>query len=190
MYRCTFQKIMWQTTDLEEDNPWYGNLTAPAPVLDDTGSTAPAVRSSELKELIGVTTIGKDVYIRGQIVAHEDLIVEGQVEGTVEAQQQRVTVGPNGRIVAAIKARHLIVQGEVTGNVEGSERVEVRNAATLLGDVCTVKFVCEESVTINGSVAIRRPDPQAPPKKGPQSALVNGVHPSFRVYGKRRRHCG
>jgi cytoskeletal protein CcmA (bactofilin family) len=63
-------------------------------------------------------------------------------------------------VAATIKGRHIIIQGQVTGNVEGSEKVEIRNGAKLLGDVRTVKFVCEEEGTINGSVASLRPEPK------------------------------
>jgi cytoskeletal protein CcmA (bactofilin family) len=123
-------------------------------------STAPAVRSYEPEAPRGVATIGKAVYIKGQIIAREDLIVDGQVDGTVEAQEHRITIGPNGRVAATIKGRHIIIQGQVTGNVEGTEKVEIRNGAKLLGDVRTVKFVCEEEGTINGSVASLRPEPK------------------------------
>jgi cytoskeletal protein CcmA (bactofilin family) len=123
-------------------------------------STAPAIRSYEPEAPRGVATIGKAVYIKGQIIAREDLIVDGQVDGTVEAQEHRITIGPNGRVAATIKGRHIIIQGQVTGNVEGSEKVEIRNGAKLLGDVRTVKFVCEEEGTINGSVASLRPEPK------------------------------
>lgn len=132
-------------------------------------STAPAVRSYEPEAPRGVATIGKAVYIKGQIIAREDLIVDGQVDGTVEAQEHRITIGPNGRVAATIKGRHIIIQGQVTGNVEGSEKVEIRNGAKLLGDVRTVKFVCEEEGTINGSVASLRPEPKpAPPAAEPK----------------------
>lgn len=126
-------------------------------------STAPTVRSYEPETPRGVATIGKAVYVKGQIIAREDLIVDGQIEGTVEAQEHRITIGPNGRVAATIKARHVIIQGQVTGNVESSEKVEIRNGAKLLGDVRTVKFVCEEEGTINGSVASLRPEPKPAP---------------------------
>lgn len=139
-------------------------------------STAPAVRSYEPETPRGVATIGKAVYIKGQIIAREDLIVDGQVDGTVEAQEHRITVGPNGRVAATIKGRHIIIQGQVTGNVEGTEKVEIRNGAKLLGDVRTVKFVCEEEGTINGSVASLRPEPKpvvvTPPPESKEKAVA------------------
>jgi cytoskeletal protein CcmA (bactofilin family) len=153
---------MWKRRDREEEQPLRGTSTpVPEPVKEGIPmSTAPAIRSYEPEAPRGVATIGKAVYIKGQIIAREDLIVDGQVDGTVEAQEHRITIGPNGRVAATIKGRHIIIQGQVTGNVEGSEKVEIRNGAKLLGDVRTVKFVCEEEGTINGSVASLRPEPK------------------------------
>src|SRR5689334_12289920 len=53
-------------------------------------------------------TIGKAVKIVGQIFTKEDLYVDGDVEGTIESQENKVTVGPNGRVQASIRAREVI----------------------------------------------------------------------------------
>jgi cytoskeletal protein CcmA (bactofilin family) len=156
---------MWKRRDREEEQPIRGT-SAPVPEPLKEGipiSSVPAVRSYEQETPRGVATIGKAVYIKGQIVAREDLLVDGQIEGTVEALEHRITIGPNGRVAASMKARHIIIQGQVNGNVEGSEKVEIRNGARLQGDVRTVKFVCEEEGTINGSVASLRPEPKPAP---------------------------
>ena len=164
---------MWIRRDREEEQPISrisalvpGPVSTPVPGPVNEGipiSSVPAVRSDKGEIPLGVATIGKAVYIKAQIVAREDLIVEGQIEGTVEAMEHRITIGPNGRVTASIKARHIIIQGQVNGNVEGSERVEIRNGAKLQGDVRTVKFICEEEGTINGSVASLRPGPKPAP---------------------------
>jgi cytoskeletal protein CcmA (bactofilin family) len=145
---------MWKRRDREEEQP---SRPAPEPAREGIplATSAPPVRSYEPEAPRGVATIGKAVYIKGQIIAREDLIVDGSVDGTIEAQEHRVTIGPNGKVAATVKARHIIIQGQITG------KVEIRNGAKLLGDVRTVKFVCEEEGTINGSVASLRPEPKA-----------------------------
>ena len=47
-------------------------------------------------------TIGKAVRVVGQIFTKEDLYVDGDVEGTIESQENKVTIGPNGRVQASI----------------------------------------------------------------------------------------
>ena len=42
----------------------------------------------------GAATIGKAVKVVGQIFSREDLYVDGEVEGTVEALEHKLTIGP------------------------------------------------------------------------------------------------
>src|SRR5262245_4387455 len=53
-------------------------------------------------------TIGKAVKIVGQIYSKEDLYVDGDVEGTVEALEHKLTIGPNGTVKAGVKAREVV----------------------------------------------------------------------------------
>ena len=62
--------------------------------------------------------IGKSVVVKGQIISREDLTIDGEVEGTVELQEHRLTIGPNGKVRASVKAREVVVLGTVHGNVE------------------------------------------------------------------------
>src|SRR5882724_12274950 len=57
----------------------------------------------------GQAVLGKSVIVKGQIYSREDLTIDGEVEGTVELQEHRLTVGPNGRVTASIKAREVVV---------------------------------------------------------------------------------
>lgn len=67
--------------------------------------TAPG-RAYEPEMTRGTAVIGKSVIIKGQIFAREDLLVDGEVEGgTIEAQEHRLTIGPNGKVNASVKAR-------------------------------------------------------------------------------------
>ena len=53
--------------------------------------------------------LGKSVIVKGQILSREDLTIDGEVEGTVECQEHRLTVGPNGKVKATVKAREVVV---------------------------------------------------------------------------------
>ena len=127
-------------------------------------STAPA-RSFEPDVPRGTATIGKSVIIKGQIVSKEDLVIDGTVEGTVEAQENRVTVGPNGRVVANIKARDVVVLGQLKGNIEASSRVDIRKGANVVGDIRYAKISIEEGADLRGSLEMIRTE-----TKGAESA--------------------
>jgi cytoskeletal protein CcmA (bactofilin family) len=114
----------------------------------------------------GVAILGKSVMVKGQIFSREDLTIDGEVEGTVELQEHRLTVGPNGRVTASIKAREIVVLGTVHGNVEATDKIDIRKDAKLVGDIKTSRIVIEDGAYFKGSIDITKPDvaKQPPPK--------------------------
>jgi cytoskeletal protein CcmA (bactofilin family) len=107
-------------------------------------------------------TIGKAVKIIGQIFTKEDLYVDGDVEGTIESQDNKVTIGPNGRVQAGIKAREVIILGQVQGNVETTDKVDIRKDAKLVGDITTSRISIEDGALFKGSIDIKKAEPKPP----------------------------
>jgi cytoskeletal protein CcmA (bactofilin family) len=105
-------------------------------------------------------TIGKAVRVVGQIFTKEDLYVDGDVEGTIESQENKVTIGPNGRVQASIRARDVIILGQVQGNVETSDKVDIRKDAKLVGDITTSRISIEDGALFKGSIDIKKPEPK------------------------------
>jgi len=104
-------------------------------------------------------TIGKAVKIVGQIYSKEDLYVDGDLEGTVEALEHRLTIGPNGSVHAGIKAREVVALGTIQGNVEATEKIEIRKDAKLVGDIKTARIIIEDGAYFKGSIDIVKPEP-------------------------------
>ena len=118
----------------------------------------------------GSAVLGKSVMVKGQIFSREDLTIDGEVEGTVELQEHRLTVGPNGKVHAGIKAREIVVLGTVQGNVEASDKIDIRKEAKLVGDIKTVRIVIEDGAYFKGSIDIVRPEAAKPaPARPPQA---------------------
>jgi cytoskeletal protein CcmA (bactofilin family) len=103
-------------------------------------------------------TIGKAVKVNGQIFTKEDLYVDGDVEGTIESQDNKVTVGPNGRVQASIRAREVVILGQVQGNVEAADKVDIRKDAKLVGDIVSARISIEDGALFKGSIDIRKPE--------------------------------
>jgi len=112
----------------------------------------------------GNAVLGKSVIVKGQIFSREDLTIDGEVEGTVELQEHRLTVGPNGKVTATIKAREICIIGTVTGNVEASDKIDIRKEAKLVGDIRTARIVIEDGAYFKGNIDIIRTPAAAPPK--------------------------
>ena len=79
--------------------------------------------------------IGKSVIIKGDLSGSEDLTIEGQVEGKIELRQNVLTIGPNSKIKASVFAKAVVVQGEVQGDITATERVDIRDAGSVDGDL-------------------------------------------------------
>jgi cytoskeletal protein CcmA (bactofilin family) len=117
-------------------------------------------------------TIGKAVKVVGQIYSREDLFVDGEVEGTVEVLEHKLTVGPNGTLKAGIKAREVVALGSVQGNVEATDKIEIRKDAKLVGDIRTARIIIEDGAYFKGSIDIVKPEPSKAKQPTAQSAPV------------------
>ena len=133
----------------------------------------------------GAATIGKAVKVVGQIFSREDLYVDGEVEGTVEALEHKLTIGPNGTVRATIKAREVVALGNIQGNVEATEKIEIRKDAKLTGDIRTARIIIEDGAYFKGSIDIVKPEPvkvaaakAQPAVPSAQSAMANSPGPA------------
>jgi cytoskeletal protein CcmA (bactofilin family) len=104
-------------------------------------------------------SIGKAVKICGQIYSKEDLYVDGDLEGTIELRANRLTIGPNGKVRSNVTAHEVVILGNVQGNVDASDKLEVRKDATLVGDIKTARIVIEDGAYFKGSIDIVKPEP-------------------------------
>ena len=132
---------------------------------------------AEPEPRVPAATIGKSVTVSGQISSREDLFVDGEVEGTVELPDNRITVGVNGRVKATILAKEVIILGSVQGNVEAIEKVEIRKDARLMGDIRTARIVIEDGAVFKGNIDIVRPEVKAPPKVQAAAATAAAAAP-------------
>ena len=105
-----------------------------------------------------VAVLGKNVQVKGEIHSQEDLTIDGDVEGIVEAEGHRLTIGPNGRLKAnGVKAREVVVMGKMNGSVTATEKVFIRKDAQLVGDVQTAGIVIEDGAYFKGGIDIKKP---------------------------------
>jgi cytoskeletal protein CcmA (bactofilin family) len=124
----------------------------------------------------GSATIGKAVKIVGQIYSKEDLFVDGDLEGTVEAMEHKLTIGPNGTVHASVKAREVVALGTIHGNVEAADKIEIRKDAKLVGDIKTARIIIEDGAYFKGSIDIVKPEPV---KVGPRPQAAAPAPPAI-----------
>lgn len=153
---------MWNRRKEEEYSPRLASAPPTSAELTKEGipmSTLPGRASeSHLDTPRGAAVLGKSVMVKGQIFSREDLTIDGEVEGTVELREHRLTVGPNGKVLASVKAREIVVLGTIHGNVETADKIDIRKDAKLVGDIKTARIVIEDGAYFKGNIDIVRPE--------------------------------
>lgn len=117
-------------------------------------------------------TIGRSLVIKGDISGAESIYIDGRVEGTINFTDHRVTVGRHGVVNANVVAREVVIMGKVNGNVECSDRVDIRSEGSLVGDVITQRVSVEDGALVKGSVEVR-----ATEKKNEKSKEIKNEAP-------------
>src|ERR1700733_11617797 len=151
---------MWNKRKEEEYPPKAPEEppAAASPIKENTPMSTNPAPSHHATDSRGPAVIGKSVMIKGQIFSREDLTIDGEVEGSVELHEHRLTVGPHGKLQAGVKAREIVVLGSVHGNVEASDKIDIRKDARLVGDIKTARIVIEDGAYFKGSIDIVRPE--------------------------------
>ena len=99
--------------------------------------------------------IGRSLVIKGEISGVEALYIDGRVEGVISVPENRVTVGPVGSVLSNIHAREVVVMGTVTGNLNSSDRADIRNGCSVTGKVIAKRVSVEDGAMMKGSVEVR-----------------------------------
>lgn len=96
--------------------------------------------------------IGRSIQINGDVKGDEDLVIEGDVSGTVQLKNNSVTVGKEGSVKADICARAITVEGTTEGDLIAAERIAVRATANVRGNLLAPRISLEDGARFKGSV--------------------------------------
>ena len=170
---------MWSKRKEDEVPPLRPVTTHPAGAAEtqkrETNAMSSPTRNYDAESRMapaGSATLGKNVTVKGQIFSREDLTIDGEVEGTVECHEHRLTIGPNGRVQAGLKAREIVIYGSIQGNVEAVEKIDIKKEAKLVGDIKTSRIMIEDGAYFKGSIDISKAAQVQRPTPAPASNPV------------------
>jgi cytoskeletal protein CcmA (bactofilin family) len=112
-------------------------------------STYPATTSSS-----GIARLGSTLHVKGEITGNEDLHIDGTVEGLVQLEDRKLTVGASAKVTADIIAREVVVYGNVKGNLRARDRIEIKKDGSVVGDLTTARIMIEDGAYFKGSIEI------------------------------------
>jgi cytoskeletal protein CcmA (bactofilin family) len=122
-----------------------------APKLDPVPRVATPAPSPATSTHSKVSVLGPSIRFRGELIADEDLVIQGQVEGSI-LHTRSLTIGAQGRVTGDVKARRINVEGTVQGDLYALEGVTLRQGALVTGNVFANKISIAEGARLNGRV--------------------------------------
>ena len=98
--------------------------------------------------------LGASLHVKGEITGHEDLLVDGSVEGLIQLEDRKLTVGSTAKVSADVVAREVVVYGNVKGNLRARDRIEIKKDGSVVGDLTTARIMIEDGAYFKGSIEI------------------------------------
>lgn len=98
--------------------------------------------------------LGASLHVKGEITGHEDLLVDGSVEGLIQLEDRKLTVGSTAKVTADVIAREVVVYGSVKGNLRAKDRIEIKKDGSVVGDLTTARIMIEDGAYFKGSIEI------------------------------------
>ena len=96
--------------------------------------------------------IGPSIVIKGTVSGDEDLLVQGRVEGSIELKDNEVSIGQSGRVTADVNAKTVKIDGEVTGDINGGEKVVISKSGRVRGNIVAPRVTLEDGAIFKGSI--------------------------------------
>jgi len=103
------------------------------------------------------TVLGNGIVVIGEIESSEPLIIDGEVDGSIDVIGHRLTIAANGRVRANVTAREIEVHGCFAGQAEATERIRLSRGAEFIGDIYAGNLVIEDGAFIQGNVELSKP---------------------------------
>jgi len=100
--------------------------------------------------------LGASIHIKGEISGNEDLQIDGSVEGLVQLDERKLTIGASAKLTADVVAREVVVYGSVKGNLRARDRIEIKKDGSVIGDLTTARIMIEDGAYFKGSIEIDR----------------------------------
>ena len=142
------------------------SFAANQPNLNQAPKPAPATwegtnaMSTDAMRPLGATgdrataRLGASLHVKGEITGSEDLLVDGSVEGLIQLDERKLTVGATAKLTADIIAREVVVYGSVKGNLRAKDRIEIKKDGSVNGDLTTARIMIEDGAYFKGSIEI------------------------------------
>jgi cytoskeletal protein CcmA (bactofilin family) len=95
---------------------------------------------------------GPTIKLKGEVTGQEDLVIAGQMEGTIDLPENALTIAADAKVMAEIHTKEAIVMGSVRGDIIASDRVEIRERGSVEGTIVARRLVLIDGAYFCGRV--------------------------------------
>ncbi len=122
------------------------------------------------------TVIGSQTELLGKVTGSGSIRIDGRLQGEVDVEGDAY-VGQDGVVVADIRARDVVIAGEVRGNVHSAGRLELLPTSRLFGDIRAVRLAIADGAMFRGNCQAYTDEPSEDGEGG-RRARVEAVPPA------------
>ena len=128
-----------------------------------------------------VMAIGASIRIKGEVTGDEDLIIQGHVDGTISLKGHNVTISKSAKVKANIEASQIIIEGDLTGDMNGDEKVVIRQTGNVYGNIVAPRVTLEDGAMFKGSIEMEPRQAQTASEKKPGNIAQNKESADLKV---------
>jgi len=144
--RRTDNAWSFHSTGNEDNGPTFD------PSREGTAMSTNPIRSAST----ATARLNASLHVKGDISGKGDLHVDGSVEGLIQLEDGKLTVGPRAKVNADVVAREIVVYGSIKGNLRAHDRIEITKDGSVVGDLLAGRILIEDGASFKGSIEIDR----------------------------------
>lgn len=119
--------------------------------------------------------MGPSLSLKGDLSGEEDLTIYGLFQGTINLSKNTLVIDQKGRVEANIRAKNIIIKGNVKGNISALEKVYIHKNAQVKGDITASKISVMNGAHFEGRAKIKKTGVETQesdfPKEEPKPAV-------------------
>jgi cytoskeletal protein CcmA (bactofilin family) len=123
---------------------------APVPESKSSVDTQPVPSPAPAAAPAG-SVFGPTLRFKGELRADEDFVLQGRIEGSIH-HTQNLTIGTDGVVKGDSRARSIVVEGTVEGDLYALESISIRPTARVLGNLLAPRVAIADGAHFNGKV--------------------------------------
>ena len=129
----------------------FDSVPNPTPVAEPAPTPASPTPIRAVDNSGRESVIAADLTIEGKIEGSGDVRIAGRFKGDVNVQGN-LTIEHGAKLNGGVRAKQVLVSGELEGNIESASLVELRDSAVLTGDLKAGSLTVASGSKIRGHI--------------------------------------